>query len=188
MSKVAEDPGQQLDRFRDYLRLIARLQLPTQLQGKLDPSDLVQQVLLRAYQKLEQFRGQTEAQMAAWLRQILANTLSNAVRDYSRGCRDVALERSLEASIGHSSARIEAWLSADMVSPSEQMERSEQLFRLTESLAKLPDLQRESLILRYCHGCSLGEICERIGRTRPAVASLLRRGLQQLRGALHDPD
>src|SRR5687767_11133746 len=93
------DQGARLERYRDYLRLLARLQLPAQLQNKLDPSDLVQQTLLRAFERLEQLRGQTDAEVAAWLRQILASILANAVRDLGRQKRNAALERSLEASL-----------------------------------------------------------------------------------------
>src|SRR5262249_13692959 len=97
-------PVQALERFRDYLRLLARLQLDPRLQSKLDASDLVQQTLLKAHESLDQFRGKTAAEQAAWLRQILARTLANAFRDFGRAKRDVALERSLEASLWESSA------------------------------------------------------------------------------------
>jgi RNA polymerase sigma-70 factor, ECF subfamily len=188
MAEAVPDPALELDRYRDYLRLLARLQLPAQLRGKLDPSDLVQQTLLRAYQGIDQLRGRSPAEMAAWLRQILANTLANAVRDYGRDCRDVALERSLEASLAHSSARLEAFLAADQSSPSEQAQRNEQILQLAQALAALPELQREALLLRHCQGWSVAEIGQHLGRTRAAVASLLRRGLQQLREALHERD
>src|SRR5215468_10000581 len=110
MNHKTGESGPNLERFRNYLRLLARLQLDPRLQGKMDPSDVVQQTLLKAYQGLGQFRGQTSAEQAAWLRQILANTLANAVRDFGRARRDVDLERSLEAKLDESSARLETWL------------------------------------------------------------------------------
>ena len=185
---TAEEPerGASLERYRDYLRLLARLQLPAHLRGKLDASDVVQQTLLKAYQALDQLRGQTDAEQAAWLRQILANTMANTIRDFGRECRDAALERSLEASLADSSARLEGWLAAQQSSPSEQAQRNEQLLRLTRALAELPEDQREALLLRHFQGLSVSDIGTHLGRTRAAVASLLRRGLQQLREVLHE--
>jgi RNA polymerase sigma-70 factor (ECF subfamily) len=184
MDPAGEEPGLALERFRDYLRLLARLQIDSRLQGKLDPSDLVQQTLLKAHQARGQFRGRSAGEQAAWLRQILARTLANAVRDLGRAKRDVALERSLEASLEHSSARLEAWLVAGDASPSQQAERNEQLLDLAETMAQLPEVQREVLLLRHCQGWPLADIARHLGRSRAAVASLLRRGLKQLRDHL----
>jgi RNA polymerase sigma-70 factor, ECF subfamily len=186
MAEAATGRGASLERYRDYLRLLARLQLPAHLRGKLDASDVVQQTLLKAYQALDQLRGQTDAEQAAWLRQILANTMANTIRDFGRECRDAALERSLEASLADSSARLEGWLAAQQSSPSEQAQRNEQLLRLTHALAGLPDDQREALLLRHFQGLSVSDIGVQLGRSRAAVASLLRRGLQQLREVLHE--
>lgn len=188
MTNVAENSGQALEQYRDYLRLLARLQLPTRLQGKLDASDLVQQTLIRAYERLDQYRGESAQQMAAWLRSILTTILANAVRDYTRAKRDVHLERSLELAIEQSSARLEGWLAAEGLTPSEEVERNEQLFRVTRELAQLPELQREALLLRYCHDLSLAEIAEQLNRSRASVASFLRRGLQQLRQLLNESE
>jgi RNA polymerase sigma-70 factor (ECF subfamily) len=185
MPGATDEPGVALEHFRGYLRLLARLHLDPRLQGKLDPSDVVQQTLLRAHQARDQFRGRTRGEQAAWLRQILANTLANAVRDLARAKRDVALERSLEAALADSSSRLEAWLVADQSSPSQRAERNEQLLGLADALAALPDVQREVLVLRHCQGWALADIAAHLGRSRASVASLLRRGLKQLREHLH---
>jgi RNA polymerase sigma-70 factor, ECF subfamily len=176
--------GLDLERHRDYLRLLARLQLSPVLRGKLDPSDVVQLTLLKAYEARGQFRGRTAAELAAWLRQILARTLANAVRDHGRGRRDVALERSLERSVEESSARLDAWLASEQSSPSQRAERNEQSTLLVQALAELPDAQREALLLKHCQGWSLAEIGRHLDRSPTAVASLLQRGLRQLRGTL----
>ncbi len=181
MELAANGSAPPLDHFRDYLRLLARMQMDSRLQGKLDPSDLVQVTLMKAHQARAQFRGQSAAEQAAWLRQILARTLANAIRDLGRAKRDVGLERSLEAGLENSSARLEAWLVAGDATPSEQAERNEQLLGLAETMAQLPEIQREVLLLRHCEGWSLDQISRHLGRSRAAVASLLRRGLKQLR-------
>lgn len=173
---------QPLERYRAYLRLLARVRFPALLRTKIDPSDLVQQTLLNAHRSADQFRGQTLAEQTAWLRRIFANTLANAVRDYTRGVRDVGLEQSIQSALDESSARIEAWLASDHTPPVEAAMRNEQLLALANYLVELPELQREVLLLRYCEGWSLAAIAAHVGRSRPAVASLLRRGLASLKG------
>jgi len=170
-----------LERYRDYLRVLARVQVGTRLRVKLDPSDLVQQTLLRAHEKRGQFRGQTEAEFASWLRQILANQLAKAVRRFATGARDVALERSLETALDESSSRLEAWLAADYASPSEHAAHNEQLLRLARALAALPEDQRRAIELHYIKGAPLAEVGKQLGRGNRAVAGLVFRGLKNLR-------
>ncbi len=178
--------GRGLDQFRDYLRLLARLRLDPRLRAKLDPSDVVQQTLLEAHKGQGQFRGRTFAEKAAWLRQILARNLANAVRDLGRDKRDVGRERSLEAAVAESASRLEAWLAAEQSSPSAQAERNEEAARLDAALAALPEAQREVVVLRHCQGRSLAEISRQVGRSPSAVAGLLHRGLERLRAMLEE--
>jgi len=186
MEPIPPWPGQTLERFRQYLRLLARLHLDPRLRGKLDPSDVVQQTLLQACQALEQFRGRSDPELAGWLRQILARNLAAAVRAFARNRRDVAREQSLEAALAESSARLDAWLASEEESPSQQAQRNEQTLRLAAALEQLPEAQREALVLQHWQRWSLAQIGEHLGRSPAAVAGLIKRGLKQLRLLLRE--
>jgi RNA polymerase sigma-70 factor (ECF subfamily) len=175
-----------LEPYRDYLRLLARMQMSRQLQAQLDASDVVQLTLLKAHEKIGQFCGQTEAELAGWLRRILANQLTTALRRLNRGGGAAGLERSLEAAVEDSSVRLEAWLAANQSSPSEQAMRQERLLRLSAALAQLPEDQRVALELKHLQGCSVEVISVHLGRTKQAVGGLLYRGLKRLRELLDE--
>ena len=186
MSNPADGVGPQLERYRAYLRFLAGTQLDPRLRGKLDPSDVVQQTLLEAYEKREQFRGGSEAEWLAWLRQALAHNLADALRAFGQAKRDVGRERSLEAAVEASSCRLAAFLAAEQSSPSQRAMRHERAVRLAEALAALPEDNREALVLHYCEDWPLADIATHLGRTPAAVAGLLKRGLKQLREHLRE--
>ncbi len=178
MADDGDELARRLETFRNYLLLLATVQLGGRLRGKLDPDDLVQQTLTRALEKRDRFRGTDDAQGAAWLRTLLSHTLIDVVRKFARSG---GAERSLEAAIEQSSTRLEALLAADQTSPSGRFERQERLRRLADALAALPDDQRLAVELKHLQGLALVEVARRMGRSVPAVAGLLHRGLKARR-------
>lgn len=72
------------ERFRSYLMMLANVTIDPRLAGKIGESDIVQQTLLEAHQQFSKFRGNTEAERAAWLRTILANNVKDALKHFSR--------------------------------------------------------------------------------------------------------
>lgn len=179
---------EQLEGYREYLRMLARIHLVPALRSRVDASDVVQEVLVRACQALRGFTFQGQAELLAWLRAILVNYLRDLVRRNLAEARDVQREQSLEASLQESSARLEAFLAASGSSPGEQVVRQERLIALANALALLPDEQREAIELKHLQGQSVAEIGARLGKTHAAVAGLLRRGLERLRAILDEPD
>jgi RNA polymerase sigma-70 factor, ECF subfamily len=186
MDSASDDADRGLERFRSYLLLLARVRLDPIVRAKVGASDVVQQTMLEAHRDLAQFRGRTAGEQAAWLRHILARNLANVLRDLRRDKGDVAREQPLQAALDESASRLELWLAAEQSSPSQQAEWHERAVRLAEALATLPENQREAVVLRHWHGCSLVEIGERLGCTTAAVTGLLHRGLRNLRKQLHD--
>lgn len=161
--------------------MLARLNLDDRLRGKLDPSDVVQQTMLEAHQAMHAFTGTTDAEMAAWLRQILTRNLCDEARRFRRAKRDVSQERWLETSIEASSRRINGWLAAEQTSPSQAAIRSDDVLRLAECLVRLPADQRRAIEQHYLGELPSAEISRQMGRSEVAVAGLLRRGLKRLR-------
>jgi RNA polymerase sigma-70 factor (ECF subfamily) len=77
-----------------------------------------------------------------------------------------------------------SWLAAEQSTPSQKAQRQEEVLGLAEALAKLPEAQREALVLRHCQGLPLAAISRHLGRSPAAVAGLLKRGLRELRAQL----
>src|SRR5262245_14524332 len=175
------DPEASLPYLRAWLHRHATLLLGGRLQGKVNASDVVQDTLLKAHANREQLRGRSEGELRAWMRRILANTLTDLVRRYLQGKkRDVGQECSLEELVQRSSASLAGLLADARPGPEELARQGEELVWLAEGLAELSEEQREAVRLRHLHGLSVGEVARTMGKTRAAVAGLLRRGLEAL--------
>lgn len=174
---------------RNYLCVLAQSHVEGRLRAKADASDLVQQTLLEAYRDFAQFRGGTEKEWLAWLKQILAHNAAQFVRHYrTTGKRQVGLEVGLDA--GSDGATVPGHQPADPgESPSQQFLRKERELLLADALVQLPPDYQEVIGLRNLQRLPFEEVAERMGRSRPAVQMLWMRALQKLQDtltALHD--
>src|SRR5262249_54075812 len=177
--------GQLLEKYRNYLGLLARVQISRRLQSKIDAADLVQETFLNAHRHFNQFRGITEVELAAWLRQILAANVANLVRHYfgTQG-RDVRLEQELVDELDQSSHAWNLGLIAVQSSPSQRAARREEAVILADALAKLPEDYAEVIVLRQLHGLPFAEVASRMGRSVDSVEKLWVRALVRLRPLL----
>ena len=164
--------------------MVARLQLDSLLVGKVDPSDMAQQALLRAHRASSEFEFRGQAEELAWLRRILRNCIADEIRRYTRGKRRADLEVSLQTSLDESSTRLDAWLGGNDPTPSEVASQEEELARMADALEDLPEDQRRVIELHHLKGKSVREIADELQKTRPSVAGLLRRGIATLNAEL----
>jgi RNA polymerase sigma-70 factor (ECF subfamily) len=181
----ADAIGQLLESYRNYLELLARLQIGRRLQSKVDAADLVQETFLDAHAAFAEFRGATERELLGWLRQVLAFNLASLVRHYcGTRRRDVELECELARELDESSQALGDALVAPDSSPSQQAARREQAVLLADALGRLPADYREVIILRQLEGLSFPEVARQMNRSPDSVKKLWVRGLARLRGAL----
>jgi RNA polymerase sigma-70 factor, ECF subfamily len=174
------------DRYREYLVLIARVVLKPKLRRKLDPSDVVQDVLLKISQVLHQYQGTTEAEFRAWLRTILLNTLKDHCRAFSGPKRNVNLEQSLEAEIDRSSARLEEWLRDGSDGPEAQMMKEELLDQAARAINHLPENQQTAVELFYIREYNVAQIALEMGLSKKAVGGLIERGVKAIRKTMNE--
>jgi RNA polymerase sigma-70 factor (ECF subfamily) len=171
-----------LRHFEPWLRLLAQVQVESRFRAKFDPSDVVQQTMLEAVRALPQFRGTTEAELTAWLRQILAHALAHEIRRY-RGTqkRDLQREVPLDKQLTNASQRLGDILPATGTSPSQVLIQHERQVLLAQALERLPEDYREVIVLRSLEGLSHDEVAKRLGRNSGAVRMLWVRALARLR-------
>ena len=176
--------GELLDKYRDQLRILADRDLSDRLQRRVDASDIVQQTFLIAHRCFEQFRGESDPELIAWLRQILNQNVQEAVRRHVHAQqRTISQEVSLQ-SAGTTSLPFDP--PASDPTPSRVVARSESASALQAALDSLPEDQRQAVRLKHIEGRPVAEIAQTLGKSEAAVAGLLRRGVVALRQKLHE--
>jgi RNA polymerase sigma-70 factor (ECF subfamily) len=186
MTPSPEKDGLDLEYYRAHLCTLARLQITDRLRGKLDLSGVVQQTLLEAHRAQDKLRDLNNTQRTAWLRSALAHNLADEARRLGAQVRDVGREQSLQHALDESSARLQDLLAKEQYAPSKCAVRQEDLLRLAEALARLPEDQRVAVELHHLDGRTLAETAQTLERSHSAVASLVFRGLRNLRRMLEE--
>lgn len=187
MPDRASVSGTAFEKYRRYLAFLARIHVDPRLYAKVDLSGIVQQTLLEAHQDQSHWNSLPSGHKMAFLRRVLAHNVQDEIRKLTAGKRDVRREKSLEQAFENSSQRLMNWVADDASSPSLKMNKAQQALELAAALDRLPEAQREALVLQHWEGKSLAEIASHMKRTPAAIAGLLKRGLQGLRAELSDP-
>ena len=172
------DLGEALEACRAYLLAVANASLPGDLQGKGGASDLVQETFLEAHRHADRFTGTSEAELLAWLKEILRCRVANFLRDFRHtGKRQI--DREVAFPVGAEPF--------DDETPSAVAAQGEDVRRLEQAVARLPEDYREVVRLRYQEHRPFEEIASLLGRTLDATRQLWKRAIRQLRAELKRP-
>jgi RNA polymerase sigma-70 factor (ECF subfamily) len=173
---------QLLARHRDRLRRMVAVRLDPRLAARVDPSDIVQEAMLDAAQKLSEYLQQRPVPFYPWLRRLAWEHLLKLQRQHLRTRkRSVLREESLDWPLPEESAlQLAQQLVASGTSPSRRLLREELRQRVRLALARLPQLDREVLVLRYLEQLPTNEIAAILEINEGVVKMRHRRALDRL--------
>jgi RNA polymerase sigma-70 factor (ECF subfamily) len=167
--------GHALEACRLYLLEIAQHELDPRLQAKGGASDVVQETFLEAQRDFNHFRGESEGELRAWLRQLLLHHIYKFARRY-RTTQKRVLHREVPIDVD---GQVDC-LAGDAASPSVQAMAHEQADAVQRALSLLPEDYRQIIIWRHHDHCSFEEIAGRLGRSVGAARKLWFRAIERL--------
>ena len=166
-------------KYRNYLLMIANQDLDTGIQAKIGASDVVQQTMIRAQEKFEQFRGTTENEFLYWLKTSLVNDLRDQRRHYR------AQKRSAEAEVPQNDlSTVHRAVSDPHLTPGATAMKQERVAALSNELTRLPGDYRTVIELRNFQQLDFNEIGKRMDRSSDAACKLWGRAIEALQSRL----
>ena len=175
-----------INEYRPYLCELARHQMDSVVNTRVDASDIVQQTCTEMYRDFALFRGTSEAELVGWVKRILKNNVVNTYRDNVHAKkRSLCAERRIDNK-DDSYRALGDRIAGSTSTPSAKAVRRETSERIEALLSQLPDDQQEAVRRRHLEGWSLEELASHFDRSQTAVAGLLKRGMRKLRQLMAD--
>ena len=184
----AEARSELLELYRDRLRRMVAIRLDKRLAARVDPSDIVQEAMRDAFNRLPEYFAEPRISFYPWLRRIAWDRLMDMYRQHITAEKRSVLKEHLWAPElnDESMAELAHSLAANSQNPRQRAMLDEMEARMMAALAQLKPNDREILILRYMEQLDVEEIASVLEISQTAVTSRHLRALQRLRISLGD--
>lgn len=176
-----------LTRHEARLRRMVEMRLDTRLASRLDPSDIVQDVMVEAHKRLATYVERREIPFYPWLRAIAWDKLIEMNR------RHIAAER---RSVRREADRLDLSGDSEMIlinrlaaatrTPNDQLIQREITARVRQAIEELKPIDREVIVLRHLEELSFPETAAVLQLSETTVYSRYRRAIERLHRALHE--
>ncbi|MEW4489433.1 sigma-70 family RNA polymerase sigma factor [Thalassoglobus sp. JC818] len=168
-----------ITRFRPILLTLAEALIFPTYRGELEASDLVQQTLMEAHRSSNSLGDLDEARFFSWLRTALQRNVLDAIK-HVKTLKNDHRRRLRAADIEDSFVQLDNVLIAEDTSPSQVVQKNEQISLMLTAIQSLPESQKKAVILKHLRGFSLREVADALDISESATAGLLHRGRQRL--------
>jgi len=164
--------GELYSRYGTRLLAFIRMRIGGDLRARVDSRDILQSALLKSFQRIEQFEGDTGATLMGWLMRIAENEIRDQVDYHHRQRRDADAAVPIDAGGVDLAAQVRSAFSEAVV--------SEEAERLGAALRALDPDHRDVIVLRKLEELSFKEVAARMGRSEDACRMLLARAMVAL--------
>lgn len=164
----------------DRLRRMVAFRMDSRLQGRIDPSDVLQETMLEAWQRLPEFVSDPAVPFFVWLRTLTQQRLGMLRRTHlERDKRTVNKEIAMPEN--DSSSAIAIALVDSAISPSKNVQRKELFEQVQQQLSSMDPIDREVLALRHFEQMGNAEVASVLGISEPAASLRYSRALRRLK-------
>jgi RNA polymerase sigma-70 factor, ECF subfamily len=165
------------DRYSRRLAVLVHFRLSDSLRASIEVDDILQEIFIRAFRDIASFEYRATGSFMNWLASIANHVIIDLARFQGREQR-----RAVETLRFRSDSNPQGPEPLDTITPSRILRQKEDIEALVEKLNSLPEDYREAILLAKVEGLSTGEMSERLGKSREAVALLLHRAIKRFRG------
>ena len=176
-----------LERHRAAIRRMIDRRMDRVVQRRVDASDIVQDVLLEASQRLEDYLRDPRLPFSLWLRQLAQDRVIDMHRRHRlAGRRSLDREQPLQTGDEDSSRELVIQLRDPELTPAAHALREELRDQFLHALGRMDEADREILMMRHFEQLSNSEAAELLGLSEPAAGMRHLRALRRLRVILGD--
>lgn len=174
-----------MDRHRPALRRMIEMRLDRQIQGRVDASDVVQDVLIEAAQRMRTYLDKPDMPFHLWLRQMAKDRIIDLHRRHHAQRRSVDLEQSMAAAFpDQSSLDLMAQIQDQDLTPAAATLRREMERRFHQALTLLDEDDREIILMRHAEHLGNGEVAQALNLTPAAAGMRYLRAIRRLKEVL----
>jgi RNA polymerase sigma-70 factor (ECF subfamily) len=177
-----------MDRHRESLRRMVQMRLDHKVQRRVDVSDVVQDVLVEANRRLQDYLANPVMPFHLWLRQIAQDRIIDAHRRHRGSAkRSVDKEQPLvvAAADDHSTMQLVAQLCDPQMTPGAAATQAEMMQAVERAISQLPDQDCEIIVMRHFEQLSNQEVAQALQLTEPAASMRYLRAIKRLKAILN---
>lgn len=178
--------------YHPVFRARVEERLEKSLRSKYEPEDILQQVYIEVFSKIDQFEMRNPNSFLNWSLTIVDNKINDIRRAMHRQIRDIAREMHPQSAAIYTDRTqsclnlIDQLNDTNKATPSKIARQEEAFGALFASLARISEPHQQVIKLRFLQGLSVSEVAERLEKTEPAVIAMTKRALESLHKYMND--